>query len=288
MAPHDNHSNDDGPNGQRHYQKEDLPQEVHCILGIFSDCIGKLEMAAILPPILLLNSQCQFEDQELIRLLNKHQLLEQKLEMFEWHAQGEGDAEGVGEGEEEEVREEEGDAEGREETQKEGEVEEKKEGEVEGGEKEEVKKEGEVDGKKEEALEGNEEKEAAVEGRDDEKEDEEDEESHQAMLRLEEEIKNSLRDLIRFLRARPETVSAWKAEHGEELGLSERALIRELSVFQNHIVDKWLSSTHEEPQLPPPAMEVSSTDQDEEYMVLMQCLAVEMKEVDTKVSDAPL
>lgn len=188
-------------------------------MGIFSECISKVETAAILPAILLLNSQSQLEDLELSTLLNEHQQLEQKLETFEWHVQEEGE----GQGEEEE----------------------------------------------------------------EEKGEEEEDEGHQVMIRLEEEIKNSFRDMLRFLRARPETMSVWKAEEGEELGLSERALIRELSVFQNHIVDKWLSSKHEEPQLAP-AKEASSSDQDEEYMVLMQCLAVEIKEVDSKVSATPL
>lgn len=205
VTMHGNFQADDGPDGQGHFQKDQLPPEVQCILGIFSDCISKAETAAILPPILLLNSQSRFEDPELSRLLDEHQVLEQKLEMFEWHVPEEGEGEG-----------EEG-------------------------------------------------------------------EGHQAMIQLEEEIKNSFRDLLRLLRARPETVSAWKAEQGEELGLSERALIRELSVFQNHVVEKWLSSKHEEPQLAP-AKEASSSDQDEEYMVLMQCLAAEIKEVDSKVS----
>lgn len=209
---------DDSPDSQRNFQKEQLPPEVQCIMGIFSECISKVETAAILPAILLLNSESQLEDLELSTLLNEHQQLEQKLETFEWHVQEEGE----GQGEEEE----------------------------------------------------------------EEKGEEEEDEGHQAMIRLEEEIKNSFRDMLRFLRARPETMSVWKAEEGEELGLSERALIRELSVFQNHIVDKWLSSKHEEPQLAP-AKEASSSDQDEEYMVLMQCLAVEIKEVDSKVSATP-
>lgn len=194
---------DDGPDGAGHFQKDQLPPEVQCILGIFNDCISKAETAAILPPILLLNSQSRLEDPQLSGLLDEQQVLERKLEMFEWHAPEEGEGE--------------------------------------------------------------------------------EEDGHQAMIRLEEEIKNSFRDLLRLLRALPETVSAWKVEEGEELGLSERALIRELSVFQNHMVEKWLSRKHEEPQLAP-AKEASSSDQDEEYMALMQFLAAEIKEVDSKVS----
>lgn len=191
---------DDGlQGGQGLVQKDQLPPEVQCILGIFADCISKAETAAILPAILLFNSESQIEDPELSRLLDEHQGLEHKLATFEWHAQ-------------------------------------------------------------------------------------EEEEGKRAMIQLEEEIKNSFRNLLRLLRACPETVSTWKAEHGEELGLSERALIRELTVFQTHVIEKWLSSKHEEPQLAP-AKEVSSSDQDEEYMILMQCLAVEIKEVDSKVSD---
>lgn len=275
---------DEGPDGQRLFQNEELPPEVRCILGIFSDCISKVETAAILPGILLLNSQSQLEDPELSRMLNEHQLLEQRLEMFEWHVKG------VGEGEEEEEEEgeggevrEEGEGESEVVGAREGEREAEREGEGKGeGEVGEGKGEGEGEGKDKEGSKGRrvgeEEGEGVGEG--------EEEESHEAMIRLEEEIKNSFRDLLRLLRARPETISAWKAEQGEELGLSERALIRELSVFQNQTVEKWLSSKHEEPQLPP-AKETSSSDQDEEYMILMQCLAVEHKEVDSKVSATP-
>lgn len=183
--------------GEGLIQKDQLPPEVQCILGIFTNCINNTEIAAMLPAILHLNAESHFEDQELSRMLEKHQIQEQKLEMLEWHMQ-----------------ESEGDK--------------------------------------------------------------------LAMIQFEEEIKNSFRDLLRFLGTRPDTISNWKAELGEEVGMGERALIRELHTFENHIIEKWLSSKHEEPQLSP-AKEVSTSDQDEEYMVVMQCLAAEINQVDSKV-----
>lgn len=178
-------------------QKDQLPPEVQCILGIFTNCTNNIEIAAMLPAILHLNAESHFQDQELSRMLGEHQMQEQKLETLEWHMQ---DSEG----------------------------------------------------------------------------------DKLAMIQLEEEIKNSFRDLLRFLRARPDTISSWKAELGEEVGMVERALIRELHTFENHIMEKWLSSKHEEPQLSP-VKEVSTSDQDEEYMVVMQCLAAEINQVDSKV-----
>lgn len=192
-----NTPSEDNVEGEGLIQRDQLPPEVQCILGIFTNCINNTEIAAMLPAILHLNSESRFEDQELSRMLEEHQMQEQKLEMLEWHMQ-----------------ESEGDK--------------------------------------------------------------------LAMIQLEEEIKNSFRDLLRFLRARPDTISNWRAELGEEVGMGERALIRELHTFENHIIEKWLSSKHEEPQLSP-AKEVSTSDQDEEYMVVMQCLAAEIKEVDSKV-----
>lgn len=192
-----NTPSEDNVEGEGLIQKDQLPPEVQCILGIFTNCINNTEIAAMLPAILHLNSESRFEDQELSRMLEEHQMQEQKLEMSEWHMQ-----------------ESEGDK--------------------------------------------------------------------LAMIQLKEEIKNSFRDLLRFLRALPDTISNWRAELGEEVGMGERALIRELHTFENQIIEKWLSSKHEEPQLSP-AKEVSTSDQDEEYMVVMQCLAAEIKEVDSKV-----
>lgn len=183
--------------GEGQIQKDQLPPEVQCILGILTNCIDNTEIAAMLPAILHLNAESHFEDQELSSMLEELQMQEQKLEMLEWHMQ-----------------ESEGDK--------------------------------------------------------------------LAMIQLEEEIKNSFRDLLRLLWARPDTISNWKAELGEEVGMGERALIRELHTFENHIIEKWLSSKNEEPQLSP-AKEVSTSDQDEEYMVVMQCLAVEINQVDSKV-----
>lgn len=192
-----NTPSEDNVEGEGLIQTDQLPPEVQCILGIFTNCINNAEIAAMLPAILHLNAESHFEDQELSRILEEHQMQEQKLEMLEWHMQ-----------------ESEGDK--------------------------------------------------------------------LAIIQLEEEIKNSFRDLLRFLRARPDTISNWKAELEEEMGMGERALIRELRTFENHIIEKWLSNKHEEPQLSP-AKEVSTSDQDEEYILVMQCLAAEINQVDSKV-----
>lgn len=100
---------------------------------------------------------------------------------------------------------------------------------------------------------------------------------------LEKEIKNSFRNLLRLLRARPDTISAWKAELGMEVGTSEKALIRELNKFHSHILEKLLTSQDKESQLAPSKQVSSSSDRDVEHIVSLQDFPADMKEVDSKV-----
>lgn len=92
---------------------------------------------------------------------------------------------------------------------------------------------------------------------------------------LEKDIKNSFRNLLRFFRGRPDTISAWKAELGMEVEPIEKALIRELKKFHSHILEK--SLTIQEPQLS------SSSHHDVEHIVSLQDFAADIKEVDAKV-----
>ena len=48
---------------------------------------------------------------------------------------------------------------------------------------------------------------------------------------LEKKIRSSFRNLLRLLRARPFLFSAWKKELGKDIGLCERALIKELNIL---------------------------------------------------------
>lgn len=100
---------------------------------------------------------------------------------------------------------------------------------------------------------------------------------------LEKDIKNSFRNLLRLLRARLDTISAWKAELGMEVGTSEKALIRELHKFHSHILEKLLTSQDKESQLAPSKQVSSSSDRDVEHIVSLQDFPADMKEVDSKV-----
>ncbi|KAF3850882.1 hypothetical protein F7725_012654 [Dissostichus mawsoni] len=69
-----------------------------------------------------------------------------------------------------------------------------------------------------------------------------------AMARLEKDIKNSLRDLLRLARAHPDAISGLKAELGKTLavGESEYKLITGLEKFQSCVVETLLTSVEEE------------------------------------------
>ncbi|XP_010772234.1 dynein regulatory complex protein 10 isoform X2 [Notothenia coriiceps] len=69
-----------------------------------------------------------------------------------------------------------------------------------------------------------------------------------AMARLEKDIKNSLRDLLRLARAHADAISGLKAELGKTLavGESEYKLITGLEKFQSCVVETLLTSVEEE------------------------------------------
>ncbi|KAL3063162.1 hypothetical protein OYC64_002859 [Pagothenia borchgrevinki] len=69
-----------------------------------------------------------------------------------------------------------------------------------------------------------------------------------AMARLEKDIKNSLRDLLRLARAHPDAISGLKAELGKTLavGESEYKLITGLEKLQSCVVETLLTSVEEE------------------------------------------
>ncbi|XP_034450620.1 dynein regulatory complex protein 10-like [Hippoglossus hippoglossus] len=88
-----------------------------------------------------------------------------------------------------------------------------------------------------------------LDGLEKEAEGEDGEERKRAKTRLERDIKNSVRDLLRLLRSHPDAISGLRAERGVEAGESECQLIRGLKMFHSQMVDKLLTSVHEELQL---------------------------------------
>ena len=79
-----------------------------------------------------------------------------------------------------------------------------------------------------------------------EAEGEDGEERKRANPRLERDIKNSVRDLLRHLRTHPDAISGLRAERGVEAEESECELIRGLKMFHSQMVDRLLTSVQEE------------------------------------------
>ncbi|XP_029366163.1 dynein regulatory complex protein 10 isoform X1 [Echeneis naucrates] len=78
----------------------------------------------------------------------------------------------------------------------------------------------------------------------------EDEEARtRAKAQLEKEFKNSVRDLLRLVRAHPHAIFYLRSEGGMEVGECENKLIRELKMFHSHMSVKLLTSVQEEQQL---------------------------------------
>uniref|UniRef100_A0A3P8UYA8 Dynein regulatory complex protein 10 n=1 Tax=Cynoglossus semilaevis TaxID=244447 RepID=A0A3P8UYA8_CYNSE len=67
---------------------------------------------------------------------------------------------------------------------------------------------------------------------------------------LERDIKNSSRDLLRFLRSCPEAIVALKSVPGVEIGEHELNLVVELKGFHSHMLNKLLTSPCHEKHLP--------------------------------------
>ncbi|CAB1460373.1 unnamed protein product [Pleuronectes platessa] len=79
--------------------------------------------------------------------------------------------------------------------------------------------------------------------------DEDGEERKRANTRLERDIKDSVKDLLRFLQSHPDAIPVFRAERGVEAGESEVKLITGLKMFHSQMVDRLLTSVHEEQQL---------------------------------------
>lgn len=109
------------------------------------------------------------------------------------------------------------------------------------------------------------------------------EQRKRARAQLEKDIKNSVRDLLRLVRGRPDVMFGLTAELGMEIGESENMLIRGLKKFHSHI-ERLLTSLDEELQLVLYKQAPSSVAQDLEHIVsLEQEVATDMKDVDAKV-----
>ncbi len=106
-----------------------------------------------------------------------------------------------------------------------------------------------------------------------------------ASVQLKEDIKNSVRDLLRLIRVHPEAIFAMRAELGMEVGESESVLIRELEKFHSHMLDKLLSSLDEKlrPALYKPVSSSHSHNLDDMFLLEEEKVATAIKEVDAKV-----
>uniref|UniRef100_A0A3Q3MJ28 Dynein regulatory complex protein 10 n=1 Tax=Mastacembelus armatus TaxID=205130 RepID=A0A3Q3MJ28_9TELE len=67
-----------------------------------------------------------------------------------------------------------------------------------------------------------------------------------ARAKLEKDIKNSFKDLLRLFRAHPDAILALKAVQGLEVDQSAYKLIRGLKTFHSHMVERLLTSPDEE------------------------------------------
>ncbi|KAF1389092.1 hypothetical protein PFLUV_G00069870 [Perca fluviatilis] len=107
-----------------------------------------------------------------------------------------------------------------------------------------------------------------------------------ARAQLEKDIKNSVRDLLRLVRAHPDALCVLRTELGMELGESEYMLIRGLKKFHSHVVEQLLTSPDEELELLLHKQVSSSPAQDSEHLVLLEEeVATSMKQIDAMISE---
>ncbi|XP_078106754.1 dynein regulatory complex protein 10 [Sander vitreus] len=107
-----------------------------------------------------------------------------------------------------------------------------------------------------------------------------------ARAQLEKDIKNSVRDLLRLVRAHPDALCGLRTELGMEVGESEYMLIRGLKKFHSHVVEQLLTSLDEELELLLHKQESSSPAQDSEHLVLLEEeVATSMKQIDAMISE---
>uniref|UniRef100_UPI0037E8D46C dynein regulatory complex protein 10 n=1 Tax=Semicossyphus pulcher TaxID=241346 RepID=UPI0037E8D46C len=186
--------------------KEQLSPEAQCISNILENCISQIEIAAILPALLQLNSVSGVVDKELSRLLQKHQKLAERLETLEGLRQ---------------------------------ESDEEQEGNF--GEK---------------------------------------------RVQLEKDIKDSVRNLLRLVRAHPNVISGLSAEQDIQVGESESILIKGLKKFHNHVAEKLQTSVDEELELAflNPVSSTPSHTQDQ-IVSKEETVATDIKEVDEMITE---
>ncbi|XP_022607768.1 IQ domain-containing protein D [Seriola dumerili] len=123
-----------------------------------------------------------------------------------------------------------------------------------------------------------------LEGLKQESEGENGEARERARAQLETDIKNSVRDLLRFFRAHPDAIFGLR-RRGMEVGESECKLIRGLKMFHSLMVVKLLTSLEEELQLVLRKPECPSPAHNMEHMVLVEEeVATAKKEIDSKIS----
>ncbi|XP_070819984.1 dynein regulatory complex protein 10 isoform X2 [Chaetodon trifascialis] len=115
------------------------------------------------------------------------------------------------------------------------------------------------------------------------------EQRKRARAQLEIGIKKSVRDLLRFVRARPDAMFGLTAERGMEVGEGEYMLIRELEKFHSHMVERLLTSLDKELQLVLHKQVPSSPAHNLEHMVSQEKeVAAHLKEVEAKIYDQDL
>lgn len=148
-------------------QKKLLSLEAQRISIILENCISQVRIAATLPALLRLNSVSSVVDEELSRVLQEHQILDDRLKQ---------ESDGEQEGDVGEARK-------------------------------------------------------------------------RVRAQLEKDIKNSVRDLLRLVRAHPDAILGLMAEVGMEVGETEYILIRGLEKFHSYMVEKLLTSVDEELRL---------------------------------------
>ncbi|XP_042345010.1 dynein regulatory complex protein 10 [Plectropomus leopardus] len=110
-----------------------------------------------------------------------------------------------------------------------------------------------------------------------------------AQAQLETDIKNSVRDLLRIIQARPHAVCGLRSEPGVEVGKGENILIRGLKKFHSHVEEKLLLTNldEEELELILHKQVSSSFAQDLERVVsLEEGVAAAIKEIDAEISQA--
>ncbi|KAA8592285.1 dynein regulatory complex protein 10 isoform X2 [Etheostoma spectabile] len=105
-----------------------------------------------------------------------------------------------------------------------------------------------------------------------------------ARAKLEKDIKNSVRDLLRLVRAHPDALCGLRTELGMEVGESEYMLISGLKKFHSHVVEQLLTSPDEELLLLHKQVSSSSAQDLEHLVLLVEEVATSLKQIDEMIS----